>query len=84
MGKRRKLITPEDRLFFGGFTVVPISESLHIGDRVYIQGDHPHSGKEGVYSEDYETMFGIRPVVRLDDGESCFIFNPTHWRKTNG
>lgn len=49
------------------------------GDRVLILEPHPHANKTGVYVELRRTIFGMRPVVRFDDGDECFVMKPDDW-----
>lgn len=53
-----------------------MNRTLRPGMRVLIQGDHPHSGKSGIYIGLDDTIFGERPRVRLDDGTETFLMNP--------
>ena len=48
-----------------------------VGNRVRIVGDHPHSGCSGKIVRIGETVFGKRPVVKLDQPHQgvteCYI-----------
>ncbi len=47
-----------------------------IGARVWLIGDHPWKGYSGVIVRWERTMFGDRPVVKLDSGHECFVMMP--------
>ena len=54
--------------------------SKFFGRRVRIVGKHPHAGKAGVFVDIRRTVFGERPVVRLDGGDVCFVMDPKEWQ----
>jgi len=51
------------------------------GTRVLITGSHPWAGHSGEFVRFEETPFGERPIVRLDNGQECFVTRPDQWRK---
>lgn len=44
------------------------------GQRMMIVGKHPHTGQIGKVEEIQDTLGGVGYVIRLDNGESCFVF----------
>lgn len=52
-----------------------------VGARRRIIGDHPWSGNHGYIDRWEYTPFGWRPVVKMENGESCFVINPKHFRQ---
>lgn len=54
-----------------------------VGDRVLITGNHPWSGYSGeyVYNELIEAYGAMYPVIRLDNGMTCFVMKPEQFKK---
>ena len=56
-----------------------------IGKRFRIIGDHPHSGCHGEIVRIGDTIFGKRPVIKLDQPHlgipECYIMNSKHVAK---
>ena len=54
---------------------------MNPGDRVIISGNHSWAGETGVYLEDRETIFGIKPVIKLDNHNiEVFVMWPNQAR----
>ena len=53
-----------------------------VGKRFRIVGDHPHSGCSGMVTRIGDTVFGKRPVLKLDEPhlgiEECYIMKSKH------
>lgn len=58
-------------------------QSIKLGQRVLLLPPHPWAGHAGEFvREEYiETLGIIRPVVKLDSGQECFVMNPLHWQR---
>ena len=58
---------------------------MKIGDRVVLLKPHPHAGEHGEFVRVEECLFGLCPIVRMDDcatgEEECFVIYPTQGRK---
>lgn len=51
-----------------------MKSAASVGDRVALQGDHPHAGYSGRLIR-FERVSGVEAArVRLDDGFECFVF----------
>lgn len=55
-------------------------DCLEIGDRVRIDGEHPHAGKEAVITAAHSFTFGSGIRLRLDDGSFCYVSDPSRQR----
>jgi hypothetical protein len=55
--------------------------NIEPGTKVVIVGNHPHAGKRGEFVEFRRTIFGDRPVVKLENGDECFVMNPDEWQR---
>lgn len=53
-----------------------------IGTKGTIWGNHPLKGETGEIVRVEETLFGVRPVVRVDnmDGHEVFVMHGSEWR----
>jgi hypothetical protein len=78
----------EHASFYAGFKPIvreSKSKPLDKGDRVSIEGDHPHSGREGVIAGvthfKYGIGGGVGVEIRFDDGDGCFVFPPCKLRR---
>lgn len=57
-------------------------QTIKIGDRVLLIGSHPWAGHAGEFVRQEEVAgFGLRPVIRLDSGQECFVMRPEQWRR---
>jgi hypothetical protein len=58
-------------------------DNIRIGQRVVLTNSHPWAGHAGevIRTEFIETLQYSRPVVRLDNGQECFVMRPDQWRK---
>lgn len=52
-----------------------------IGVKCRLIGDHPWAGEHGTVERWENTIFGWRPVVRMENGEACFVMKPEHFRQ---
>jgi hypothetical protein len=53
---------------------------MQIGDRVRIDGNHPHAGREAVITASHCFTWGAGIRVRLDSGEFCYVSDPSRQR----
>jgi len=55
---------------------------MKIGSKVILTIKHPYAGETGIYIEDGETLFGIRPIIQLDKtGQKVCVMREEQWRK---
>jgi hypothetical protein len=54
------------------------------GERVMIIGDHPHSGKVGVYKGTEPTLVGVAALIELDDGGGCYVYHGNNLKFLSG
>jgi len=49
---------------------------MRVGDRVRIEGKHPHADEEAVITAVHCFAWGSGVRVRLDSGEFCYVTDP--------
>lgn len=60
-------------------------QSIKLGQRVLITGDHPWAGHTGEFiREEFISVLRVtRPVVKLDNGQECFVMKLVNWQRVD-
>jgi hypothetical protein len=53
---------------------------MKIGDKVFLTKKHPWGEAIGVYVRNDHTLFGMKPIVKIDNGQEVYVMREEQWR----